>query len=91
MGEVTSVCPGPRVEQSHFVDGLPPPEQVHKSLPAAGAVSGCGRLSGGDHQPTSLTGTKQLRKCSSFSVLSPTAELTEESERLKIISKSLSL
>lgn len=90
-GKVTSVCPGPGGDRSHFVDGFRSPKQEHKSLPAAGTVSGCGWPSSRDHRHTSLTATEQLRKCSSFSVLSPTAELIEESERLKIISKSLTL
>lgn len=87
-GKVTSTCLGPRVDHSHLVDGLFPPEQAHKLLPTVGAVSGHGHLSSRDHQPTPLGAVKQLRKCSSFSVLSPTADFIEESERLIIKTKS---
>lgn len=80
-GRVTSVFPGPGTDQSHFVDGFPIPERVYE-------CPGCGQLSSRDHQPASLSATQQLGKYSSFSVLSPTAEVIAESERLKIINKS---
>lgn len=90
--KVISVCPGPGADDSHFVDGFAPPEQVHKSLPAAGAVSGCGQLSSRDHQPTSLTATKRLRKCSRFSVThSWTYRRTWEVKNNKQVLESLTL
>lgn len=46
--------PGHGGEQSFFVVGLPAPAQVHKFLPAAVTVPGCGQLSCRDHQFTSL-------------------------------------
>lgn len=80
--------PGHGGEQSFFVVGLPAPAQVHKFLPAAVTVPGCGQLSCRDHQFTSLKPPISW-ETQPLSVLSTTAEFVEY-EMLKIISRSFS-
>lgn len=87
-GRVTSVCPGPRGGQSHFGDGI----WITAQLAASCRVSFWLWLTVQLRPPTCIAYSHQTTgEHSSFSVLSPTAELREESERFKIINKSLSL